>query len=563
MSVKKISNHSIQSWWWKKNTTLVSDSTSSHTALWSYNIYDLQQMPIVRMIEILEQYQKSTNKPSELIDRIINPLLDRAKTIANLWLWYLTLRRAIDSLSWWEIQRLRLAKQLGNKLTGIIYVLDEPTIGLDEIEIKKVIAAIKWLQKMGNSIVVVEHNEDFIKASDRVVEVGPGAWDFWGKILYNGSYKDFIVSDSLTAQYITGQKKIQAHLDHTPTGKKVSITWAYKYNLQHISVDIRLWSFTIITWWSWAGKTTLMYHILYKFLAEKDKFIQSQIRLNLLKQWIWRTQILANPSLRKVDYEIQQTQAINNFFVELSVKEIRGYEHIHNVMYVDQSSIGKTPRSCPATFIGVFDHIRNLFAGSQDSKMLGFHSGHFSFNSKRGACPECEWYGQKKIELQFLPDTYVPCDLCRWKRFKSEVLEIKRKGKNIAEVLDMYINDAKDFFSELSFISDELMLMCDIGLWYLKLWQSAHTLSWWESQRIKLVKHLLKQYKGHTIYFLDEPTVWLHPSDIEKLLFVLKKFLDHGDTILMIEHDQNLLQFADDVITLQSGKIVKNTKLLS
>ena len=524
--------------------------------LW-YNIHDLQQMPIDQLIKVLETYQADTDKPQELVDRIIVPLLDRAKTISSLWLGYLTLHRAIDSLSGWEIQRLRLAKQLGNKLTGIIYVLDEPTIGLDQVEIKKVIKAIQWLQAMGNSIIVVEHNEEFIKASDRIVEVGPGAGDFGGKILYNGDYQTFIKSESLTAKYVTGKNHIEAHFDHHPSGKILSIRGAHKYNLANVSIDIKLWSFTIITGGSGAGKTTLMYHILYKFLSEKDKFVQSQIRLNLLKQGIWWNQILANPALRKADYDTQHAQAIQHFFGELSVKEITWYQHIHNVIYVDQSSIGKTPRSCPATFIGVFDNIRNLFAGAQESKMLGFGSGHFSFNSKKGACPECEWYGQKKIELQFLPDTYVPCELCKGRRFKSEILEIKWKGKNIAEVLEMYVSDAREFFAEMSFIADELELMCQIGLGYLRLGQSAHTLSGGESQRIKLVKHLLKQYKWHTIYFLDEPTVWLHPSDIEKLLAVLRQFLNHGDTILMIEHDRNVLQFADDVITLHNGKLKK------
>lgn len=517
-------------------------------------------MPIDQMISVLERYQHDTEKPKELIDRIITPLLDRAKTISSLGLGYLTLHRAIDSLSGGEIQRLRLAKQLGNKLTGIIYVLDEPTIGLDLKEIQKVITAIKWLQQMGNSIIVVEHNEEFIMASDWIVEVGPGAGDFWGQILYNGDYKNFIKSDCLTAEYVRGSKKIYANLNHTPTGKRLSIRWAHKYNLKNVSIDIRLGSFTIITGWSWAGKTTLMYHVLYKFLSEKDKFVQSQIRLNLLKQWIWRNQILSNPSLRKADYELQQAQAIKLFFQELQVQDITGYEQVHNTIYVDQSSIGKTPRSCPATFIGVFDHIRNLFAGTQESKILWFNNSHFSFNSKKGACPDCEWFGQKKIELQFLPDTYVPCELCKWRRFKSEILDIKRKGKNISEVLQMYVSDAREFFADMGFIADELQLMCDIGLWYLRLGQPAHTLSGGESQRIKLVRHLLKQYKGHTIYFLDEPTVWLHPSDIEKLLAVLKKFLDQWDTILMIEHDHNILQFADDIICLDDGKIIKKKK---
>ncbi len=522
-----------------------------------YNISNLQKTPLHELITILKFYKDNSNKDKTLINRITQPLIDRCETIQELGLKYLMLNRGIDTLSGWEIQRLRLAKQLGNKLTGIIYVLDEPTIGLDDKEIAKAINSIRKLKDMGNTIIVVEHNEEFIEASDRIVEIWPGAWDFWGKLLFNWPYKEFLISKTLTAQYITGEKKVNIHFEHTPTNKKIHIRKASKYNLQDVSVDIDIGSFTIITWPSWAGKTTLMYTTLYRFLNEKTKFIQSYIRLQLLKKWWNRQEILAAPIIHKSEYEHYENLALQEFYKDLAVDTITGHEEIKNVIYVDQTSIGKTPRSCPATFIGTFDHIRQLYANTTESKYLWFNSSYFSFNSSKWSCTACDGYGYKKIELQFLPDTYIPCDLCKGKRYKNEILEIKRKWKNISEILEMYIDDASEFFKEIDNIREELTLMKNIGLWYLKMGQPAHTLSWWESQRIKLVKHLLKSYKWHCLYFLDEPTVGLHMSDIEKLLKVIREFLNKWDTVLMIEHDQNILKFADNIIYLDDWKLEK------
>lgn len=525
-----------------------------------YNLAQLQKLPIHELVKFLETYKETTTKPIQLIDRILWPLLERSQTIGNLGLWYINLARSMDTLSGGEIQRLRLAKQLGNKLTGIMYVLDEPTIWLDDIEIQRVIVAINSLKDMGNTIVVVEHNEEFIQASDWVVEIWPGAGDFGWELVFSGPYPDFIKTDTLTAQYVTGRKEVQIEFDHTPTNYKLAIHGAHEHNLQHIDTQVRLGSFTIITGPSGAGKTTLMYHTLYKFLDERQKYVQWYIRLAMMQRGIAWKDILTSTAVRKDEYAILEEQAMVKFMDEIKVSDITGYDTVSNVIYVDQSSIGKTPRSCPATFIGVFDNIRRMFAGTQDAKILGFNDSYFSFNSKKWACPECDGYGIKKIELQFLPDTYVPCDLCKGRRYKSEILTVRWHGKTIFEILDMYVHEAHDFFSEIGFIEDELRIMVDIGLWYIKMWQAAHTLSWWESQRLKLVKHLLKQYKWHSIYFLDEPTVGLHPEDIQKLLHVLKHFLDRGDTILMIEHDKSLLQFADDVIRLKDGKVIKNMK---
>ncbi|MCF7834995.1 excinuclease ABC subunit UvrA [Candidatus Gracilibacteria bacterium] len=523
-----------------------------------YNIWDLQKIPMQEIIEIIKKFKDNSKKANNLIDRISNPLLDRISTIDDLGLGYLMLNRGIDTLSGGEIQRLRLAKQLGNKLTGIIYVLDEPTIGLDQKEIQKAINSIKRLKEMGNTIVVVEHNEEFIKASDRVIEIGPGAGDFGGDIMFNGPYKDFLKSNTLTAQYINGTKKVKIKFNHKMTNKKVKIKKASKFNLQNIDVDINLGSFTIITGPSGAGKTTLMYSTLYKFLNEKEKFTQGFIRLQLLKKGLSREEIISASVMRKDDYKHYENLALQEFYKELGVETISGHENIKNTIYVDQTSIGKTPRSCPTTFIGTFNNIRNLFGGTTESKYLGFTASHFSFNSSKGACPACQGYGYKKVELQFLPDTYIACELCKGKRYKNEILGIKRRGKNISQILEMYVSDALEFFSEIDHIKKDLQLMVDIGLGYLKMGQPAHTLSGGESQRLKLIKHLLKDYRGHTVYFLDEPTVGLHPQDIEKLLYVLREFLDNGDTILMIEHDKNIINYADNIIHLENGKLINN-----
>ena len=521
------------------------------------NIRDLQKMELKDLVSFLELYKNKSDKAKNLLERILNPLLDRANTIEELGLGYLMLTRAVDTLSGGEIQRLRLAKQLGNKLTGIIYVLDEPTIWLDTWEIKKAITAIKRLQTMGNTIVVVEHNEEFIRASDWIVEIGPGAWDFGWELVFNGSYENFLKSKTLTADFITGKRKVNVNFEHKPTNKRVEIRNARKFNLKNINVKLNLGSFTVITGGSGAGKTTLMYTTLYRFLNERQKFVQSYIRLQLLKKGLSWEEILAAPVMRAEEYHHFENLALQEFYEDLGVDTIKGEEWIKNTIYVDQSSIGKTPRSCPATFVNVFDKIRLLYAGTSDAKYLGFTNSHFSFNSDKGACPACSGYWYKKIELQFLPDTYVPCELCQGKRYKPEILAITWRGKTISQILDMYIEEALEFFSEIDHIKEELELMVEIGLGYLKMGQPAHTLSGGESQRLKLVKHLLKEYRGNTVYFLDEPTVWLHPADIEKLLKVLKRFLDKGDTILMIEHDEDILQFADHVIRLDNGKLVK------
>lgn len=521
-----------------------------------FNIWDLQKIQLSDLFNIIADFTQYTSHPPQLVQRITKPLLDRLQTINELWLSYLMTIRQIDTLSGGEIQRLRLAKQLWNKLTGIVYVLDEPTIWLDVAEIDKAIKAIKKLKSMGNTIIVVEHNEEFIQASDWVVEIWPGAGDFGWKVIFNWPYADFIKSNALTAQYLRGEKQISVSFNHKPSNHRVQIHHASKFNLKNVNVDFNLGSFTIITWGSGSGKTTLMYTTLFRFLNDKQKFVQSYIRLQMLKKGLSREEILSAPVMRREEYNHLENLALQEFYKDLAVDSISGHQEISNTIYVDQTSIWKTPRSCPATFVNVFDKIRKLYAGTTEAKYFGFTDSYFSFNSDKWACPACDGYGYKKIELQFLPDTYVPCELCHWKRFRPEILAIKWRNKTISQVLEMYVSDALEHFHELTHITEELQLMCDIWLGYLKMWQSAHTLSGWESQRLKLVKHLLKDYRWHTVYFLDEPTVWLHMADIERLLRVLKVFLERGDTILMIEHDQNILKYADKVIRLNNWQLV-------
>ncbi len=521
------------------------------------NIQDLHLMTLSELDSFLVLLKKYSKADTKLVDRIIIPLLDRVKTIKDLWLWYLNLHRQIWTLSWWEVQRLRLSKQLWNKLTWIIYVLDEPTIWLSEVEIKKVIFAIKKLKELWNTIIVVEHNESFIKASDWIIEIWKWAGDFWWNLIFQWNYKDFLKSWCLTSEYILWNKKIDIKFEHKYFDNEIKIHQAFKNNLKKINVSIKLWSFTIITWHSGAGKTTLMYNILYRFLNEQQKYVQSYIRFQLLKKgWDWQ-KIITAPILNDKEYLNYKALALQEFYSDVWIENITWVDDVKNIIYVDQSSIWKTPRSCPATFIWVFDKIRNLFAWTDQAKYLWFTSWYFSFNSSKWACPACKWYWYKKVELQFLPDTYIACELCHWKRYKPEILWIKWHWKTISDVLNMYVEDALKFFYDIWFIKEELELMVDIWLWYLKMGQPAHTLSWWESQRLKLVKHLLKSYTWHTIYFLDEPTVGLHFADIEKLLKVLKKFLDNWNTILMIEHDKNILKYADFVIKLDNWKIIK------
>lgn len=527
--------------------------------LWSSQNHDISYFQNLRIDELIEEIKnlKIEKEKKELKWRILNPLLDKLETINKLWLSYLTLSRWISTLSGGEIQRLRLAKQLWNKLSWIIYVLDEPTIWLDTKESKKTIEAIKELKKLWNTIIVVEHNEEFIKNADYIIEIWPGAGDFGGEVVFSWNIEKFLKTRTLTSDYINWIKNINVTFEHKPMKKFLEVKKAKKHNLKNIDLKLPLWAFTIITWESWAWKTTLLYDIIYNFFDNKEAVIQWYIRAKLMKLWYSRTDIMSKQLINPADYSKYEQEAITDFFEnKLQVDTIQWYEDIKNYVYIDQSAIWKNPRSCPATFIGVWDDIRAMFSNTQDAKMYSLNNSYFSFNSSKWACQECKWYWYKKVELQFLPDTYVQCELCHWKRFKPEILNVHWNWKNVSEILDMYIQDAFELFKDIPFIKEKIELLIEIGLGYLKLGQPAHTLSWGESQRLKLVKNLLKKYKWQTIYFLDEPTVWLHFVDIEKLLNILKKFLNKQDTIVMIEHDKSLLQFADKVIELKDWNII-------
>lgn len=539
---------------WKKLNKL-----ALSVKLWEKKLNDISYFQNLRIDELIKNIKslKFDKQKAELKSRILNPLLDKLETIDGLWLSYLSLSRWMDTLSWGEIQRLRLAKQLWNKLSWIIYVLDEPTIWLDTKESIKTITAIKQLKKMWNTIIVVEHNEDFIRNADHIIEIWPGAWDFGWDLVFSWAIDKFLNTRTLTSDYITWKKSIKAKFEHKPLKKYLELKKARKHNLKNIDIKIPLWAFTIITWESWAWKTTILYDIIYNFFENKEAIVQWYIRAKLMKSWYSRTDIMSKQLINPVDYVKYEKEAITDFFEnKLQVDTITWYEDIKNYVYIDQSAIWKNPRSCPATFIWVWDDIRAMFSNTQEAKMYWLNNSYFSFNSSKGACQECKWYWYKKVELQFLPDTYVECELCHWKRFKPEILNVHWNSKNVSEILEMYIQDALYFFQDILFIREKLQLLVDIWLWYLKLWQPAHTLSGGESQRLKLVKNLLKKYKWNTIYFLDEPTVWLHFIDIEKLLNILKKFLNKQDTIVMIEHDKSLLKFADKVIELKDWKII-------
>ena len=559
---------------WKSHPELVSGSKSqrywtkfsmTHYSSPEWQILDkdityYQNLTIWSLIKELKKLKFSKEKEA-LKKRIIWPLLDKLETINNLWLDYLTLARWVNTLSGGEIQRLRLAKQLGNKLSGIIYVLDEPTIGLDTEESIKTINAIKELKKLWNTIIVVEHNEDFIKNADYIIEIGPWAWDFGGNVVFSWTIDKFLKANTLTSEYVTWKKEIQAKFEHAPMKKYLEVKKAHKHNLKNIDIKIPLWWFTIITGASWAGKTTILYDTIFKFFKDRESITQAYIRTHLMKKWYSWTEIMSKQLINPSDYAKFEKEALTDFFHnKLEIDTIQWYEDIKNYVYIDQSAIGKNPRSCPSTFIWVWDDIRQLFANTQDAKMYGLNSSYFSFNSSKWACQECKWYGYKKIELQFLPDTYVECELCHGKRFRPEVLNITWNGKTVSDILNMYISSALEFFDAIPVIKEKLQLLEDIGLGYLKMGQPAHTLSGGESQRLKLVKNLLKKYKGHTIYFLDEPTVGLHFVDIEKLLNILWRFLNRQETIVMIEHDKNLLKFADKVIEMKNGEIIKENE---
>ncbi|MBL6995110.1 excinuclease ABC subunit UvrA [Desulfobacula sp.] len=453
------------------------------------------------------------DKEKIIAARIIKELTQRLEFLENVGLEYLTLARSAATLSGGESQRIRLATQIGSQLTGVLYVLDEPSIGLHQKDNARLLTTLMNLRNLGNTVLVVEHDEETILSSDHVIDIGPGAGIKGGEVVFSGPPEELVKCEtSLTGLYLSGKKCIQIpERRRKGNGKSLNIYQASSNNLKHIDVSFPLGCFTCVTGVSGSGKSTLVLSTLYPILANQ----------------IYRSRKTAG-----------------------TYEEIKGLEHIDKVVHIDQSPIGKTPRSNPGTYTQVFNPIRELFSNTRESKARGYKPGRFSFNVKGGRCEACTGDGIIKIEMHFLPDVYVDCDVCKSQRYNRETLDIKYKGKNIAQVLDMTINQAIRFFENISSIRTKLATLIEVGLGYIKLGQAATTLSGGEAQRIKLAKELSKKGTGRTIYILDEPTTGLHSDDINKLLFVLNKLVDSNNTVVVIEHNLDVIKCADHIIDL-------------
>jgi len=426
---------------------------------------------------------------------------------------YLTLNRAAGTLSGGEAQRIRLATQIGSRLTGVLYILDEPSIGLHQRDNDRLIGTLKSMRDIGNTLIVVEHDEDTMMAADYLIDVGPGAGVHGGTIVAAGTPTEVMNNKaSLTGQYLSGKKAIPVPQERRQgDGRKLTIIGAKENNLKNVKVDIPIGTFIAVTGVSGSGKSTLINEVLYKTLAQK---------LNGAK---------TKPGAHK---------------------EVKGIEQLEKVIDIDQSPIGRTPRSNPATYTSVFDDVRDVFASTNEAKVRGYQKGRFSFNVKGGRCEACRGDGIIKIEMHFLPDVYVPCEVCHGKRYNRETLEVLYKGKNISDVLEMTVEDALHFFENIPKIKRKLQTIVDVGLGYIKLGQPATTLSGGEAQRVKLASELHKRSNGKSIYILDEPTTGLHADDIARLLGVLQRLVDNGDTVLVIEHNLDVIKTADYVIDL-------------
>jgi excinuclease ABC subunit A len=454
-----------------------------------------------------------TEKEAQIARLILREIRERLGFLKNVGLDYLTLSRSAGTLSGGEAQRIRLATQIGSRLTGVLYVLDEPSIGLHQRDNDRLIATLKSMRDLGNTLIVVEHDEDTMLAADYLIDIGPGAGIHGGEVVAAGTPEE-VMNDpnSLTGQYLSGKKFIPIPAQRRqPDGRWLEVVGAREHNLKNVTVKIPLGTFIAVTGVSGSGKSTLVNEVLYKALAQK---------LHRAK---------AKPGEHR---------------------DIRGLEHLDKVIDIDQSPIGRTPRSNPATYTGVFDDIREVFASTNEAKVRGYKKGRFSFNVKGGRCEACHGDGIIKIEMHFLPDVYVPCEVCHGKRYSRETLEVTYKGKNIAEVLDMTVEDALDFFAPIPKIKRKLETLYDVGLGYMKLGQPATTLSGGEAQRVKLAAELHRRSNGRTLYILDEPTTGLHVDDIARLLNVLHRLVENGDTVLVIEHNLDVIKTADYIIDL-------------
>ena len=476
------------------------------------SISDFTELSVDKGIEFLDN-MKLSEKNSMIADRIIKEIKDRMTFLRHVGLEYLTLSRTAGTLSGGEAQRIRLATQIGSALMGVLYILDEPSIGLHQRDNEKLIDTLKQLRDQGNTLIVVEHDEDTLRAADYIIDIGPGAGINGGEVVACGSVEDIIASPrSITGDYLSGRRKIPVpQTRRKGNGEFLTITGAAENNLKNVDVKIPLGMLTLVTGVSGSGKSSLVNEIIYKTLAQK---------LNRAK---------VRPGKHTA---------------------VTGLEHLDKVINIDQSPIGRTPRSNPATYTGLFTDIRELFASTQEAKSRVYNSGRFSFNIKGGRCESCSGDGLVKIEMHFLPDVYVPCDVCKGRRYNRETLEVKYKGKNIYEVLEMTIDEALVFFENLPKLTRKLQTLVDVGLGYVKLGQSSTTLSGGEAQRVKLATELCRVSTGDTFYVLDEPTTGLHAADIHKLTDVLNRLVDAGNTVLVIEHNLDVIKIADHIIDL-------------
>jgi excinuclease ABC subunit A len=489
------------------------------------NIYESSIFSISQTLEFFQELQL-TNRQQLIAGRILKEIIARLTFLNNVGLNYLTLARAAYSLSGGESQRIRLASQIGSQLVGVLYILDEPSIGLHARDNTKLIETLRSLQEIGNTLIVIEHDEEMMRSADWLVDIGPGAGKHGGEIIAEGKPADVINnSKSLTGKYLRGELQIDIPKNRRAVNKKKFITVrnASEHNLKNIVAEFPLKVFTCVTGVSGSGKSTLVEDTLYKALANKLH--------------------------RALDVPGRH-------------QEIVGAENIDKVIMIDQSPIGRTPRSNPATYTGLFTHIRELFAQTKDAKMRGYGPGRFSFNVAEGRCDNCSGEGYLKIEMQFMPDVYLPCDVCNGKRYNSETLQVKYKGKNISEVLAMTVSEGAEFFEAFPKIASALIVLEDVGLGYIELGQSATTLSGGEAQRIKLASELSRKSTGDTLYILDEPTTGLHFDDIKKLLNVLNRLVEAGNTVVVIEHNMDVIKTADWIIDMGpeggdgGGKIV-------
>ena len=455
-----------------------------------------------------------TERETLIARQVLKEIKERLGFLINVGLDYLNLSRAAGTLSGGEAQRIRLATQIGSSLMGVLYILDEPSIGLHQRDNDRLIQTLKHLRDIGNTLIVVEHDEDTMLASDHIIDIGPGAGVAGGQIIAQGDVEAIKNNpNSITGQYLVGAKKIPIpKIRRKPNGKWIKIKGARENNLKNINVDIPLGVFTCVTGVSGSGKSTLVNEILHKGLVQ-----------NLYKQ----------AKVKAGKHE-----------------EIQGIEYLDKVIDIDQSPIGRTPRSNPATYTSVFDDIRALYSQTPEARMRGYQPGRFSFNVKGGRCEACRGDGIIKIEMHFLPDVYVPCEVCKGARYNRETLEIRYKGKSIAQVLDMTVDEAAEFFQNIPKIYRKLKTLQDVGLGYIRMGQPATTLSGGEAQRIKLATELSRRSNGKTLYILDEPTTGLHIADIDKLLGVLNRLVEAGDSVLVIEHNLDVIKTADYVIDL-------------